>query len=295
LAPVLAGRLDSSWAWTEAGGQSLGLVTGWAGLTAGTRDVKSEVRLGLANLPAPAVSLSRAWAKFRVPGLRVTTGLGRLGWGPGLVLVPGDLLFDSVGTEPDFSGDELRSNGAWLGDLWLSLGDESFAEATVLARAAGLRVSAAPGGVSLEAAAAWDQAARVAKAALSAQVHWGLDWYATVRQDAALNQPLALDRTSAGAGAFGLWDAGSGWTVTSRHEAWGIDPGPSARVQTYHDLTVASDEGWSVTGRALTSAFPWTAMPLAEVRWSPLQNLSLYVTSTLSSPWAFRVGTQARW
>jgi len=300
LAPQLSGWLDSSWVWADtSGGQSSGLVTGWTQVDGGTKDVKGTVRFDVADVSgqAPTAELSRAWMKFRFPGVRFTTGLGRLGWGPGLVLVPGDLLFDSVGTELNFESDELRTAGAWLGDAWLSLGDEAFAEAAVVQSLVAARVSAAPGGVTVEAASAWDTAAKRAKAALSTQFHLGVDWYATVREDlsadASALSPPTPSTTSAGAGAFGLWTV-EAFTVTSRHELWFANPGPAVQAKTYDDLT-ASFGNWSVVARVLTTAFPVVLTPLAELHWAPLQNLGLYLVVSFENPAALQVGATAKW
>ena len=289
LPAQLSGRLDSSWTWLEGGvpgsGDGLGLVTGRAALVAGTAAVKSEVRLDVTNLPIPKLDLNRAWIKFRFPGIRVTTGLGRVAWGPGFVYVPGDLLFDSTASDVNFVADELRSSGTWLADLWWSLGEEAFAEAAALKDTAALRLSASPGGVTLEASAAWNQTAKKAKAALSTQFHLGLDWYATVREDA-----------SGSAGAFGLWDLGEGFSLTSRHETLLRSSETLASIRTYHDVSLASAGGWSLTGRTLfaaTDTQPWTA--LAEARWNPLQNLSLYGGPGWHGTWNARLGCTARW
>jgi hypothetical protein len=286
LPAQLTGRLDSSWTWVQDGGagDAVGLVTGRVGLTAGTSAVKSELRVDVANLPAPSLALNRAWVKFRFPGLRVTTGLGRVAWGPGFVYVPGDLLFDSTSPSVNFASDELRSSGTWLADAWLSLGDEAFVEAGALKDAAALRLSVAPGGVTLEAAAAWNRPLNKATAALSTQFHWGLDWYATLREDA-----------SGSAGAFGLWDLGEGFSLTSRHEALLRPTNTLATLRTYHEATLASDAGWSLTGRALyaAEADPWTI--LGEGRWNPLQNLSLYAGPGWHRTWTARVGCSAQW
>lgn len=289
LAPQLSGRMVSSFTWVEGGvpggGDGLGLVTGRAGLIAGTSAVKSELRFDLTNLPAPAATLNRAWVKFRFPGLRVTTGLGRVAWGPGFVYVPGDLLFDSTGSDVNFSSEELRSAGTWLADAWVSLGDEAFVEMAALKDTAALRVSAAPGGVTLEAAAAWNQTLKKATAAVSTQVHLGFDWYATLREDA-----------SGAVGAFGMVDLGEGYTLTTRHEALLRSPDPVTTLRTYHDGGLASADGWSVTARTLYSAAdanPWTMS--AEARWNPLQNLTLFAGPNWHRTWSATVGCSAKW
>jgi hypothetical protein len=284
----VTGRLDSGWAWSPDSGDSFGLSTGSLSVAGGTRDVKTEVRLGLSTFPAPQLSLDRAWTKFRIPGWRFTAGRGRLAWGTGFVLVPGDLLFDPGAGAPNWNGDELRSAAAWLGDVWASLGDEAFAEAALLADKAGARVSAAPGGVTLEAAGIWDRTASAARGALSIQAHAGLDWYATLRRDP--------DQFQAGAGALGLWDLGEGTSLSTRHEVLGVSSDWGGKVRSYHDLTLGWDGGWALTARVLydaASVRAWT--PLADLRWGPLQNLSLYTISTLASPWAVKVGCVSQW
>jgi len=289
LPAQLSGRLDSTWTWVEGGvpggGDALGLVTGRAGLTAGTSTVKSEVRVDLANLPTPSVSLNRAWVKFRFPGVRVTTGLGRVAWGPGFVYVPGDLLFDSTTSAVNFAADELRSSGTWLADAWLALDEEAFTEVAALKDAAAFRVSAAPAGITLEAAGAWNQAQKKATGAVSTQFHLGLDWYATLREDA-----------SGSVGAFGLWDLGEGFGLTSRHEALLRPIDTVASLRTYHDLSLTSQAGWSAGGRALYAASdstPWTV--LGEARWSPLQNLTLFAGPGWHRTWNARIGCTAKW
>jgi hypothetical protein len=104
---------------------------------------------------------------------------------------------------------------------------------------------------------------------------------------------VSTEETSGGIGAFALFPVGEGTTLTSRHEAWALDPGASARWKSYHDLSL-TDEAWTWTARAsLDSLSGWT--PEAEVRWAPLQDLSLYAASTLASPWVMRIGCLGTW
>lgn len=295
----LTGRMDSSYTWMEEplpdGGQTLGVVGGWAGLVGGTKDVRSEVRVGYTSFPSAALALNRAWLKFRLPGVRFTTGLGRLAWGTGFVLVPGDLLFDSVGTGVDFSGDELRSQGAWLGDAWVSLGDEAFFEAAALKDSAGARFSAAPGGVTVEAAGAWDRTTHTAKAALSTQFHAELDWYATLRQDWDTEAPAwDPERGRAAAGAFGLWSPAEGLGVSTRHEVLVAGDRPR-EPRSYHEASLTFEGGWSVTARLLGDVFQEGWTPGVDLRWAPLQNLALSASATLRSPVALRLGAASKW
>ncbi|HTH13530.1 MAG TPA: hypothetical protein VMB23_03980, partial [Spirochaetia bacterium] len=104
------------------------------------------------------------------------------------------------------------------------------------------------------------------------------------------------DGYQAGGGAFGLWDLGEGTSLATRHEVLANSQDLTGKLRSYHDLSVGLDGGWSLTGRLLYTAGssdPWT--PLADLRWGPLQNLSLYTVSTLAPPWAVKVGCVAKW
>jgi len=290
---ALSGRLDTLGVWSfEAPGRLTGQASGWAGLTAGTASVKTELRLSLANLPEPSVGLARAWLKFRQPGWRVTAGQGRIGWGPGFVFAAGDLLNDASASPADWTADELRSDPAWLADGWLSLGDEAFAEATVRTTSGGLRLSAAPFGVTLEASGLWDQALRRGSGALSVQGPLlGLDWYATGRADVPVE---ASPAGQASAGLFGLTSAAEGWTLSTRHEALAGTDRPRETWRTYHDLTFGFD-GWSLTGRGLSGP-AWSSWALsADLSWAALQGLTLRASAAVTEPRSLGLGATARW
>lgn len=222
---------------------TLGLILGKLGLTAGGREVKTELRLTLTNHPKPEIDLERAWIKFRFPGWRGTLGWGRLGWGPGVVYAPGDLLFDSTSLSLDFAGEEWRSNGAWLADGYWGWGEEAFAEALIRvpalrvdtvggagfpqpslasAFAGGWRISAVIEKLGWEAAYAADGENRLHKAALSVQFPAGLDWYLSARQDLSFEGGTVsqwLRGLSFGFGGFGIGELGDGLGFSTRHEA----------------------------------------------------------------------------
>jgi hypothetical protein len=333
----LSGRLDSSFNVLSShpgdanGDSALGLVYGDVSLTAGTKDVKSEFRVNLINYPVPTAILDRAWVKFRFSEVRGTMGLGRLGWGPGFVYVPGDLMFDSTSLSVNFDSDELRSSANWLGDAYLSLGEEAFAEAMVLSPApqtiatngvgspfpgpasqvaGGIRVSASPGGVTLEGAAAVDGADSLCKIAVSTQFHALADWYSTVREDLPTNPGSNYtvgEGMSLGLGAFGLFDLGEGYGLSTRQEAllrpwhhWvpldlrtlgsgtslGVDPdsppgsagvGEPYALYTYHEVNLTMPENYILTFRALLSPVDASGLGIVQLSWAPLQELSLYV------------------
>lgn len=294
VSPALTGRLDAAAVWSQSAPETLtGLSTGWAALTGGTSAVKSELRLTLTNLPSPAVGLGRAWLKFRQPGWRVTAGLGRVGWGPGFVFVPGDLLNDSTSSPADWTADELRSDAVWLADAWLSLGEEAFAEAAVRSTAGGLRLSAAPFGVTVEASGLWDQAARRASGALSVQGPLlGLDWYATGRADASPAAGTLAGQLSGG--VFGLWQPGEGWVLSTRHEGLAGTDSTARTWRTFHSLS-AGCESWTLTGRGLSGP-AWSSWSLsADLAWAALQGLTLRASAVLTEPRSFGMGATARW
>jgi len=285
--PRVDGRLDSSWAWSAADGGAEGTVAGRVGVAAGGPQVKTELRFLLAGLDgrARALAFDRAWVKFRVPGWRFTSGLGRLSWGPAQVWNPGDLLFDSTSTAVDFSAEDLRAAPAWLADAWLALGDEAFVEALGLARSAGVRAQGVWGPLTLEGAGAWDQATQTAKAAASLQLPFGGDWYLTLRQDSD-------GRRSALGGFFALGSGGEGPGWASRHEVWADS---RAGLHSYHDLGLSFDGRWTVTLRALADEAEGSWSPSLALGWGPLEGLTLHASSTLEARPLVRLGATATW
>ena len=65
-------------------------------------------------------------------------------------------------------------------------------------------------------------------------------------------------------------------------------------MRTYDDVSLVLG-GWTVTGRALyaAAAYPWTTA--MELRWAPLQDLSLYTSTSVTGPWVARVGCVGKW
>ena len=96
------------------------------------RDVKSELTLTAAVSESASLDVSRAWIKARFPGFRLTAGKTRLAWGEGFMFNAGDVLFDSLSTAADLSGDEIRTAGKWLASAYVPLGRFSFVEGVVL-------------------------------------------------------------------------------------------------------------------------------------------------------------------
>lgn len=305
------GAAPGSWSVAALGSGRLGL-----GLGLGTKAVKPELRLSWTTWPDTAFTLDRAWVKFRFPGLRGTLGLGRIGWGPALVLNPADLLFDSTSLMSSLAGDELRSAGKWLADCWIALGDESFVEALAVVPdpqligptgfqvavpaeishlAGGLRASGGSGALSSEFATVLDGQAGVLRTAVSVQFHAGLDWYLSGKLTVPATAGIAVaddDFLQAGAGGFGVFDLGEGLGLSTRHEVL-VRPrldwtrksasGNWALV-TYHDLGLTLPDSWSATLRCLLSPLEPSALLAAELGWAPLQGLRFRLGA------AFRLG-----
>lgn len=124
----------------EIYGQSNGTV-GVNFRSTGNSDVKGELQLeyipmnefsGLGEMAvfmgAP-FSLKKASIKVRFPGLRVTLGKTRVGWGEGSVFNSGDVLFGSLSPLVDLTQDEARTDTAWLTMVRWSPGGRTWVEA----------------------------------------------------------------------------------------------------------------------------------------------------------------------
>jgi len=104
--------------------QIYSLGSGTAGLSfrsTGNRDVRGDLQMdfvptdiSLAGMNYSEFNLKKASVKVRFPGLRITMGKTRVGWGDGFVFNSGDVLFGSLSPLVDLTQDEARSETAWL-------------------------------------------------------------------------------------------------------------------------------------------------------------------------------------
>ncbi|MDA3850619.1 MAG: hypothetical protein PF447_05050 [Spirochaetaceae bacterium] len=102
--------------------------------SAGNSDVKADLMIDYIPMNAPPggmalplFDLKKASVKLRFPGLRITMGKTRVGWGEGSVFNSGAVLFGSLSPLVDLTQDEARTDTAWLtllrwspsGDFWV--------------------------------------------------------------------------------------------------------------------------------------------------------------------------------
>ena len=204
----------------------------------GSREVKGELILKGEVSEAARLDVYRAYIKTRFPGFRLTAGKTRLAWGEGFMFNAGDVLFDSVSTAVDLTGDELRTEGKWLAAVYLPLDRFSYVELVFLppqydpfeyavdARlaesgygedtappdgdetAGGGRLVLKPGGIKLEAGYFFSGADvtydAVHRPYLSLQGNLYLDWQLSASSAVEAESPAAEDLYRNSAVSFGL-------------------------------------------------------------------------------------------
>lgn len=116
-----------------------GLGLGTAGLSfrsQGNSDVRADLQVdfipldgSIAGQSLSHFDLKKAAVKVRFPGLRLTMGKTRVGWGDGTVFNAGDVLFGSLTPTVDLTADEARTETAWLTLLRWSPGQRTWFEA----------------------------------------------------------------------------------------------------------------------------------------------------------------------
>jgi hypothetical protein len=117
--------------------------------SAGNKNVKGELELNSALTDNYLfLDVPRAYIKVRFPWFRLTLGKTRVSWGDGFVFNAGDVIFGSMSAiTADLTAETLRDETAWLGALYIPLGDFSFLEAVVVPYPTGVgAVLIGPGG-----------------------------------------------------------------------------------------------------------------------------------------------------
>jgi hypothetical protein len=117
--------------------------------SAGNKNVKGELEIKSALTDNYLfLDIPRAYIKVRFPWFRFTLGKTRVSWGDGFVFNAGDVIFGSMSAiSADLTAETLRDETAWLGALYIPLGDFSFLEAVVVPYPTGAgAVLTGPGG-----------------------------------------------------------------------------------------------------------------------------------------------------
>ncbi|NCN04018.1 MAG: hypothetical protein GW949_00130 [Spirochaetales bacterium] len=261
----------------------------------GNSQVRGEVRLGVIPIgPTATVDLSRAWFKFRVPepGLVVTAGKTRLGWGEGLVFNVADLVHGSTGTGINLVAEELRADATWLIAATLSLGQFAFLETvvkidippsviyptvappTIDDLGAGARIRLPLGPVSAEAAYLWGNLKH--STSLTAQFALGINWFVSGRLD--IPSPWATNQNVTGSVSAGLYDifplGQSDTSLSVRFESL-VVPDQDPLLYSFGDLTLGWGGAHSLGLRSLVSPLGPSANWSVSYSWAGLQGLSL--------------------
>ncbi len=110
--------------------------------SAGDSNVKAGVTIQGTFSETAVLDLTRAWIKFRFPGIRFLVGKTGLSWGEGTYFNAGDILFGSTEIAVNLTDDVIRDDAAWLASVYVPLGRFSFLEAAYLPPAIDLASSA---------------------------------------------------------------------------------------------------------------------------------------------------------
>jgi len=111
-------------------------------LSAGDANVKAGVTIQGTFSETAVLDITRAWVKFRFPGVRFLIGKTGLSWGEGSYFNAGDILFGSTDIALNLTDEVIRDNAAWLASVYVPLGRFSFLEAVYLPPTLDLATSA---------------------------------------------------------------------------------------------------------------------------------------------------------
>ena len=278
--------LATSEGWNFAPGGLAELVV----TSRGNSQVRGEVRLGVIPIGTTAtVDLSRAWFKFRIPepGLVVTAGKTRLGWGEGLVFNVADLVHGSTGTGVNLEAEELRADATWLTAATLSLGQFAFLETvvkidippsvvypTIDDMGAGARIRLPLGPVSAEAAYLWGNLKH--STSLTTQFALGINWFVSGRLD--IPSTWASNQNVTGSVSAGLYDifplGQSDTSLSVRFESL-VVPDQDPLLYGFGDVALSWAGAHSLGLRSLVSPLEPSANWSVSYSWAGLQGLSL--------------------
>ena len=100
--------------------------------SSGNKNVRGYFELSSLVTDTVSFDIPRAYIKVRLPWFRVTAGKNRVSWGEGFLFNAGDVIFEGAGLMQNLSYDELRTETAWLADIYIPLGLFSYAETVAL-------------------------------------------------------------------------------------------------------------------------------------------------------------------
>ena len=276
------------------------------------RDVKAQVTLDAAVAETAMMDVSRAFIKTRFPGFRLTIGKTRLAWGDGFMFNAGDVIFDSVSTSVDLTGDELRTAGKWLASAYVPLGRFSYAEAVVLPpqfdpltytidsriaeqtgssppelpggeeTSGGMRLVFKPAGIKLETGYLYSGKTSEHRPYINLQGNLLVDW--NISASTALgNDPAeeGRDNLAVSFGLFRLFKTGYSSTLNVRLEgllrpwgSWEVSAGDYG-LYLYPELSFSPDDRRTVFYRAVVSPVDVSAIHIVGASWNIYQGFKL--------------------
>ncbi|WP_319478718.1 hypothetical protein [Marispirochaeta aestuarii] len=270
------------------------------------RDVKAQVSLTAdvtnAREETTEFDVYRAFIRARLPWFRLTMGKTRLSWGEGFMFNAGDVLFDSLSTSVDLTGEEIRTNGTWLASVYCPLGRFSFAETVLLTPeenpedypSGGGRLVLRPGGIKTEAGYIYAGDAGEHRPYVSFQggglINWHLSAASAIEPVAGAEKQLD-ERLRLSFGLFQLFRVGYSSTLNLRLEgllrprgSWraGEDPREYG-LYLYPEISLTPDDRRNFFYRAVVSPVDISALHVVGSSWNIYQGFTLLAYTGIAS------------
>ena len=270
------------------------------------RDVKAQVSLTAdvtnAREETTEFDVYRAFIRARLPWFRLTMGKTRLSWGEGFMFNAGDVLFDSLSTSVDLTGEEIRTTGTWLASVYCPLGRFSFAETVLLTPeenpedypSGGGRLVLRPGGIKTEAGYIYAGDAGEHRPYVSFQggglINWHLSAASAIEPVAGAEKQLD-ERLRLSFGLFQLFRLAYSSTLNLRLEgllrprgSWraGEDPREYG-LYLYPEISLTPDDRRNFFYRAVVSPVDISALHVVGSSWNIYQGFSLLAYTGIAS------------
>ena len=225
----------------------------------------------------------------------------------------GDVIFDSLSTATDLTGDEIRTNTAWLASAYMPLGRFRFLEAVVLPpvldlqqylidrrlsdqglagdpeipesdqSAAGARIVLRPAGIKTEAGYLYSGSSEEHRPYISLQGHLLVDWHISAATRLSIHEGGrdGAKNTAVSCGLFQVIRTEKGRTVTLRLEGavrptadWHPDDDEYA-LFLYPEIRFAPDDRRTLFYRSIISPVDISSAHVVGTSWEIYQGFKL--------------------
>jgi len=271
-----------------------------------SQDVKAQVTLtaDVTNMREGTTDFGvhRAYVRARLPWFRLTMGKTRLSWGEGFMFNAGDVLFDSLSTGVDLTGEEIRTAGTWLASIYYPLGRFSLAEAVLLTPgedpedypSGGGRLVLRPGGIKTEAGYIYAGEAGEHRPYLSFQGGGLLNWHfsaSTVIEPVAGAEGQLDENLRLSFGLFQLFRVAYSSNLNLRLEGL-LRPGGSWKagenpreygIYLYPEISLSPDDRRTYFYRAVVSPVDISALHVIGGNWNIYQGFTLLSYAGIAS------------